>query len=488
MNFHPPILSGLAAALAGFLVSRAAPGTLYYARVPTPTSAFELRRISADGTGDTPVPIPLPSAGYPSASRDGLRLLVTSPDPGRPFKISRNVYSFEPQTGLTIPVTQFEDLYRINNQVLTNATGDPTTNRSINAYTIHFPNHKAFSPDGRRVAVMDLPRTGGSTLDVPLQGGTTDQVLGGDRAPVLEVYPATGPNPIGQSVYLGASRTGHNQGGDGVDWHPSRNEVVGAVRSDIPVTGNAGIRSTEGTVLAVFATDGRLDPFVRKLTAPSGHWDAFIDAFNTILVHSEEQDYAPSISPDGQRVAYVRHTIHTDSRLGLNAQPARCSLRIIQYDGTGDHEVLAFAQGVWVNRVTWAPDGSALAFDVCPQLASQGFPLLIGDLSRAEVHVVGTDGSNPHRLVAAPACYPSWTPLTTFTPNPRPGITATRRADTLELQLTGFTPGRTISIELSVDLEQWILAQRFTATAPGTTVRLPLSGGIPAAFYRAAEQ
>jgi prepilin-type N-terminal cleavage/methylation domain-containing protein len=168
--------------------------------------------------------------------------------------------------------------------VKTNNVGDPTTNRFITSYTHHFPYHKAFSGDNTRVAVMNLPRTGGATLDNPVQTGDSQQFFGSGRSPELEVYPAAGPTLLGNLLFLGGPRTGSNHGGDGVDWHPTREEVVGAFRDDIPVTGTAGITGSEGTVLAIFSTLGGLDPFIRKLTRPSGRWDSYVDLFTSYLV------------------------------------------------------------------------------------------------------------------------------------------------------------------------------------------------------------
>src|SRR5690606_25991365 len=105
-----------------------------------------------------------------------------------------------------------------------------------------------------------------------------------------------------------------NQAGDGVDWHPIQNELISTFRSNIPTTGTLGPGETEGTVVMIFASSG-VNPFIRRLTTPTGR--TFID-FNTFVSISElEQDYAPAISRDGTKVAYLRNTLFTDSRLGL---------------------------------------------------------------------------------------------------------------------------------------------------------------------------
>ena len=332
---------------------------------------------------------------------------------------------------------------------------------------------------------MDLPRTGGSTLSVSRTNAPTEQFLGGGRTPVLEVYPAAGPSLIGHLLFAGGFRTGNNQGGDGVDWHPNLGEVVGTFSDDIPVTGTTGVRGSEGTVLVVFATDGRLDPFVRKLTRPAGVWNSYIDLVTWIFTRADENDYAPAISPDGTQVAYLRHTIRFDSRISdLHKLPAVCAIRVINYDGTGDREVLQLADGLWVTRVAWSPDGSELAFDLSPQLFSQGDPLLAGDITRSEIHLVRADGTNPRPLVPAPAAYPTWSPLGIVVPPPSPpGIRITRNGEALEVQVSGLTPGRELDLERSTDLDGWALVHREMASGASRTFRLePPAANVPGFF------
>lgn len=476
--------------LAGGMEAQAASGIIYFNGAESPSSPMTLRRVAPDGTGLQMVPVNLPEPSFPVASRDGRRLLLTSGDPGRPFKISRNIFSLDLDTGGLTKVTSFEDSVRTGAGplvTLTNGVAAYTNDATWTSYTIHFPYHKAYSPDGLHVAVMDLPRSGGSTLSVSRTNAPSEQILGGGRMPSLEVYPAAGPSLIGNLLFAGGARTGNNHGGDGVDWHPSRGEVIGAFRDDIPVTGTAGVGGSEGTVLAVFATDGRLDPFIRKLTRPSGVWDSYVDIFNSILVRADENDYAPAISPDGTQVAYVRHTIRFDSRISeLHNLPALCAIRVINYDGTADREVLRLADGLWITRLAWAPDGSELAFDVAPQLFSQGTPLLAGDVTRSEIHLVRTDGTNPRRLVAAPAAYPTWAPLGVLAPPKRPVLRFQRDGSRLQMQVDELAPGSAFLVEGSTDISSSNWESLGTFNAAGTTHFITITPNPNAsyAFYR----
>jgi hypothetical protein len=320
-------------------------------------------------------------------------------------------------------------------------------------------------------------------LDNPVQTGDSQQFFGSGRSPELEVYPAAGPTLLGNLLFLGGPRTGSNHGGDGVDWHPTREEVVGAFRDDIPVTGTAGITGSEGTVLAIFSTLGGLDPFIRKLTRPSGRWDSYVDLFTSYLVRYDEQDYAPAISPDGTQVAYVRHTLLHDSRLSLAPQPAILGIRVIRYDGSDDREILRLADGLWIHRLAWAPDGTALAFDVSPQLVDQGWPLLGGDLTRSEIHAVNLDGSNPRRIVSAPASHPAWSPQGATSPTP-PTVRVTRDGSSLMLRLFDLTPGRELELEVSPDLTNWTVADRFTPAATQEALRIEPTDSPTPNFFR----
>jgi len=58
----------------------------------------QLAAINPDGSGDHAVAVNLPELGYPSWSKDGRLLALTSVDPATPFGFSRDVFVVNLQT------------------------------------------------------------------------------------------------------------------------------------------------------------------------------------------------------------------------------------------------------------------------------------------------------------------------------------------------------------------------------------------------------
>lgn len=465
----------------------AADGVIHYNRF-TGTNPATVRRIGGDGTADQPVPLALPEPTHPTVSRSGRFLMVTSRDPARPFMLTRNVFLFDLVTGSSGRVTTYFDEVVQNgirfNRDLANLIGDTT----ISAYTIHAPDHKALSPDGTRVAIMDLFRAG--TVQ---QGGfgqdgfdINELTISSGRLPQIDVFNVADALPAGPFVFLSAQpRTGSNQGGDGLDWHPGLNEIVACVASDIPAESNIGLNSMEGTLLAVFAASGT-NTFIRTLTRPVGKRNLPGGIGGPVEVVGMH-DYAPAISPNGQGVAFVRHAMRTDSQTGLIPQACLCSIQLIRYDGTNERQVLALSEGLWVNRVSWSPDGSRLVFDLAPQLVLNGRFVPSGDVSRSQLFMVNVDGSNPRLFHSGPAAYPSWGPdfSTPQPPAAAPVLQISRIANGVRIRVDGVPAGRALRLEGTTNFQaEWQSLLATASSGDGHLIDVTTDPGTAAAFYR----
>lgn len=469
----PPFIHSLALVLLTALPVSGTTGTIYYNSYGVPP-AKTVRAISADGTNGREISLPVPSPALPVVSRDGRWLLVSSGGPLASVMLSQNVFRTDLVTGVTTQATRFMDTYSDGITTYENHQGEPDFD-TYSYYTTHLPNHKAFSPTGDRVATLDLAAVSGKE-----PGGIR---LAAIQSPVLEVYPVPQTTPVATWLAGGGERTGVNQGGDGLDWHPSREELVGAFRSNIPLTSNIGGGQTEGTVLRVYASSGT-SPFLRALTTPTAR--AYYD-FNAFYILNEtEQDHAPSISQDGGKVAYVRNTLASDSRVAGGAiRLARCAIRIIDYEGTGDRELVAFGDNYWITKVAWSPDGTEIAFDIAPRLISNGLELQMGNMAQSEIYIVRVSDAALRQLVAAPAAHPTWSPLGfTSVPAELPGVVATRAGNVIELQLSDLTIGRQFDIEISTDLEHWTVDRTITAATATEALSFPWSPTVPAGFFR----
>jgi hypothetical protein len=63
------------------------------------------------------------------------------------------------------------------------------------------------------------------------------------------------------------------------------------------------------------------------------------------------------------------------------------------------------------------------------------------------------DGTNPRKLIEAPAAFPSWTVGGGVHPPPRPTFRATRNGKVVEVQIDGLVPGRQVNVLGTTDLK-----------------------------------
>jgi hypothetical protein len=286
----------------------------------------------------------------------------------QPGEVSQNVFVIDTQTGNLLQVTDFQDII----------SPDST------ASTIFFPLWKAFSRDGQRIAVS-------TWVHNQTTNGHTD-------VPLLRIYGLDGT--LQATVIIGGDTIDLLQG-NGVAWSPVEDVLVYPFAAET-ITQGLGNPFPDVTALylAAPAQDIATTGQYKQLTFPSAFQD-----FTSLFW---ELDYAPAISPDGRRIAYVRTLTGI---IGAAFQFATPSIRVINRDGTGDHQIVQFSKGSAITHISWSPDGSQLVFDLGQQATTpEGFPEFVPNDFTMMLYTIGADGSNLQPLQQAPALYPSWNP------------------------------------------------------------------------------
>jgi Tol biopolymer transport system component len=419
-----------------------------------PAGSYTMRVINADGSGDRLIPVPVLQVEVVSFSKDGRFMALTAQTPGRPAQISRNVFLLNLQTAQLQQITLFED------QV------------SENDFLYVKPNYHSIAPDNNSIAVWNLAAT---------RGGTT---------PSLDRY------RLSDGLYLGTldyqlPLNGNNEGGSGVDYHPVQNLLVAARRVNVPLydyyTGYPVGSTGEGTALWLYST------VWQQLTAPIG--------WHSAPYQANQNDYAPAFSPNGQQVAYVRAL----SLTYFGYQPWTLALRIVNADGTDDHQVLALPQGVYVTRVSWSRDGTQLVFDAGTQVINGNIPAPLVVEATDALYIVNTNGTGQRLLRAAPASCPVWSPTgTTFCNLPGVvvggGVPGSATIDDcgqpirvagislapgqFRLDITGGTPNLLYRIMTSPDLRTWQSLGTLPYAGPTSSYTDTTCGGLIRRYYR----
>ncbi len=334
-----------------------------------------LREMAANGTGDRAVAVALPEPGLPVWSRDGRTLALSSTEPGRPNKVSRDVYLMDGTTGAVRKLSQFEDY----------ADG--------NTFRKYYTSAKAFSPDGRRLASTVLLNT-----SVVGSGITT--------TPQLYVFDTSGLEPP-VILSIANQSDGLNLEGFGCDWS-STNQIAWPASCGSPHHYNGlYLGLANGTAIYILQPNVNA-PQPRQLTFPV----ITSQGGASYTIKKSQVDCAPAFSPNGSAVAYVRVTRSYESPQNT-FPPDQCSIRLINFNGSGDHEILPLAAGLWISQLSWSPDGSQLLFDMGPQTRINNIPYAQTVPQTVEIHTLNMTTLVPSRVRTAPAVWPAWRPGTT---------------------------------------------------------------------------
>jgi hypothetical protein len=223
-----------------------------------------LSYVNPDGSANTPLAIKLPEVGFAAWSRDGRQLAVTSPDPEKTFTLSRDIFIVD------LATTQIKQL-----TAFPNTWGSISTNRQNNEiqldaakYTL--PWYKAFSPDGRKLAVS-VQEVNASRVTTT-GGGQLELTTGSTTTPMLKIYDLDTKLPL---VLAAAGAGADIHAGDGVDWAPNADLLVWPKDINIVYGGLYG--GQVGPATALFVMEPVADALSRghgkQITFPQGEAD-----------------------------------------------------------------------------------------------------------------------------------------------------------------------------------------------------------------------
>jgi Tol biopolymer transport system component len=370
--------------------------------------AQQLAAINPDGTGDHTLAVNLPEKGYPTWSRDGRLLALTSVDPATPFTLSRDVFVLDMQTAQISQITSFADT--------TDYPNGPGGSAVVTACVL--PWYKVFSPDLTRVAVAGVVFTGitwSSPPDDVTPNDPDDLYSGLQGTPALQIYSMDGTPGALVAADSQGSDTIH--GGDGVDWSPDGKLLVYPKDTAVEVNNFGQTLTVPVTALFLMApvNDAVGSGQAAQLTRPTGSAGQTLSGPVTLW----ETDFQPAFSPDGKQVAYLRAE---NALSGAYPAPEQISLRMIGADGSNDHELLSFNAGVYVSHVSWSPDGTKLVFDAGKEEMDGEIPLPMADPTTSTLWIVNADGTSPTQLRGAAAAWPAWYPGAAFGAAPRLNI------------------------------------------------------------------
>lgn len=123
------------------------------------------------------------------------------------------------------------------------------------------------------------------------------------------------------------------------------------------------------------------------------------------LTHNDVQDFNPTWSHDGQRLAYTREVNSYDAH--IQSLVITNSLRILNLDGSGDKEL--FVCPYVCDTPSWSPSGNAIAFRMAPAKPETNSE---ADALPVEIYLINIDGTGLTRLTdgLSHAWGPRWSP------------------------------------------------------------------------------
>jgi Tol biopolymer transport system component len=235
-----------------------------------------------------------------------------------------------------------------------------------------------FSKDGKSIAfTRDFGFSAREIFAVPARGGTTRQ-LTFDRQPTYgatwtadnrEIVFASNRGVGGESLWRIAATGGTPKAVSAM--------LQGSFYPAIPQQGNRLAYTESMTNTNIYTLDG-----------PGFGNRPVLDRFGPLrsFITSSRRDDSPSISPDGQRIAFVSKRTGNEE-IWLSDRTGSRLKRLTSFAGPG------------TGTPRWSPDGRTIAFD---SLAA-GNP---------NIYVVNADGGEPRRLTSWPWSnfMPSWSP------------------------------------------------------------------------------
>jgi dipeptidyl aminopeptidase/acylaminoacyl peptidase len=230
-----------------------------------------------------------------------------------------------------------------------------------------------------------------------------DLYSGFQGTPALQIFALDGTP--GALVTADSSGSDTIHGGDGVDWAPNQDLLVYPKDTAVTVNNYGQLLTLPVTALYLMApvNDAVGNGQAAQLTFPRA------SASQTLSgpISTWETDFQPAFSPDGKQVAYLRAE---NVMIGASVPPETLSLRLVNVDGSNDHQLLSFQEGIYVSHVSWSPDGSKLVFDAGEEESDSGAPLPLANPATSSLWIVSTNGTEPTQLRGPAAAWPAWYP------------------------------------------------------------------------------